>query len=568
MTRLRKSVGGSHVLPRDPDAWGAFTWSAARADLDGLAGGALNMAHEAVDRHAARRGGETALRVLDPQGGRRLLTWHDLAARTGRFADLLRALGVRRGDVVVAALGRGEALYTTALGTLKAGCVFSALFPAFGPEPLRARLAAGRARVLVTTKAVYERKIAPQRAALPDLEHILLTDAAEGAGALEPALAAMSPAADTAPTRPGDAALLQFTSGTTGTPKGAVLAHEALVAQLATARWVFDLAPGDVYWCTADPGWITGLVYGVVAPLAAGATVVVDGGDFEAGRWLSILERERVQVWYTAPTAIRLLRRAGTELARGVDTSALRLAASVGEPLDPASVRWGQEAFGRPFHDTWWQTETGAIMIANTPARDIKPGSMGRPLPNITAAVARREDDGGLTLLEGAEATGELVLKAGWPSMFRGYLDQPHRYAASFRDGWYLTGDLVRRDGDGDFWFVGRADDVIKSSGHMVGPTEVEAALLEHPGVAEAGVVGRPDAVAGEVVVAFVAPAPGHAPGEALRRELLAHARRRLGPALAPRAIVFRDQLPKTDSGKIMRRVLRDRLLKETPGDG
>lgn len=575
MTLLRKHPrpGERHVLPRDEAAWSRFTWAAARAELDGLPGGGLNMAHEAVDRHAARRGDDEALRILDPHGGRRSLNWHDLAANTARFANLLHALGLARGETVFAALGRCEALYAAALGTLKAGGVFSALFPGFGPEPMATRLDAGRARVLVTTDSVYRRKIAPQRSALKRLEHVFLVDVAdaeapEGARGLADALAAMPDTAATAPTTPGDPALLQFTSGTTGMPKGAVHAHEALVAQLATARWTFDLAPGDIYWCTADPGWITGLVYGVVAPLAAGATVVVDTGDFDPVRWWSILASERVQVWYTAPTAIRMLRRAGGDLARRHDTSALRLAASVGEPLDPASVRWGVEAIGRPFHDTWWQTETGAIMIANVPARDIKPGSMGRPLPGIEAAIARREEDGGLSLLDEPDAVGELVLRAGWPSMFRDYLGAPERYAASFRDGWYLTGDLARRDKDGDFWFVGRADDVIKTSGHMVGPTEVEGVLLGHEGVADAGVVGRPDPVAGETVVAFVVPARGLEPDGALRRAIMAHARRRLGAALAPRQIIFRDALPKTRSGKIMRRMLREQLTQESSADG
>jgi acetyl-CoA synthetase len=241
--------------------------------------------------------------------------------------------------------------------------------------------------------------------------------------------------------------------------------------------------------------------------------------------------------------------------------------ASVGEPLNPEAVVWSDRVFGRPFHDNWWQTETGGIMIANFAAMDIKPGSMGRELPGIDAAIVSRQADGSVRRIEEPMAAGELALRSGWPSMFRGYLGEPERYHKCFADGWYLTGDLAMRDADGYFWFVGRADDVIKSAGHLIGPFEVESALMEHPAVAEAGVIGKPDPVAGEIVKAFISLKPGYKAGEPLSRELLGHARKRLGPAVAPKEIAFSTDLPRTRSGKIMRRLLRTRELGLPEGD-
>jgi acetyl-CoA synthetase len=333
-----------------------------------------------------------------------------------------------------------------------------------------------------------------------------------------------------------------------------------------TGQYVLDLHPEDIFWCTADPGWVTGTSYGIIAPLTNGRTMVVDEAEFEAVRWYRILQDEKVSVWYTAPTAIRMLMKAGEALARQFDLSRLRFAASVGEPLNPEAVVWGKTALGLPFHDNWWQTETGGIMIANYVSVDIKPGSMGRPLPGVAAAIVRRTSSGVEPIGEPMTA-GELVLKAGWPSMFRGYLHEDERYARCFAGDWYLTGDLAMRDSDGYFWFVGRSDDVIKSSGHLIGPFEVESVIMEHPAVAEAGVIGKPDPMAGEVVKAFVALKAGWEPTEALRKELLGHARRRLGAAVAPKEIAFRTNLPKTRSGKIMRRLLKARELGLPEGD-
>jgi acetyl-CoA synthetase len=369
------------------------------------------------------------------------------------------------------------------------------------------------------------------------------------------------------PTDPEHFALLHFTSGTTGTPKGAVHVHEAVIAHHTTGKLALDLHPDDIFWCTADPGWVTGTSYGIIAPLTNGVTSIIDEGDFDAERWYAILQAQNVTVWYTAPTAIRMLMKTGASLARQYDLRALRFLASVGEPLNPEAVVWGQEAFGLPFHDNWWQTETGGIMIANYAAMDIRPGSMGKPLPGIEAAIVQKNDNGSVRVITEPDAQGELALRPGWPSMFRGYWDDPRRYRTCFADGWYLTGDLAKRDRDGYFWFVGRKDDVIKTSGHLIGPFEVESVLMEHPAVAEAGVIGKPDPVALEVVKAFVSLKAGQEPSEELRRELLGHARKRLGAVVAPKEIDFLPVLPKNRAGKIMRRLLKARELGLPEGD-
>lgn len=543
-------------------------WEAARARLEGLPGGGLNIAHEAVDRHvAAGHGKQPALIWLGRDGGRQVLTYADLAADAARFANVLRAHGIGVGDRMFLLSGRVPALYAATLGALKAGVVASPLFAAFGPEPVRARMEIGGASVLVTTEAQYRRKVAEWRAEMPGLKLVLIIgdEAPEGCVALGPAMAAASDRFETVKTLPEDMALLHFTSGTTGLPKGVVHVHQAVVAHSETGRIALDLRPGDIYWCTADPGWVTGMSYGIISPLCNRVTMVVDEAEFDLERWYGILEREKVQVWYTAPTAIRMMMRAGDAATGGHDFSSLRFLASVGEPLNAECVIWGQGVFGLPFHDNWWQSETGGIMIANTAEMDIKPGAMGKPLPGVAAGIVLCEDG---TVIEAAPGQiGELALRPGWPSMMRAYLGQPDRYAKCFVGGWYLTGDLAMKDSDGYFWFVGRADDLIKSAGHLIGPFEVESALIEHPAVVEAAVIGIPDETAGEVVKAFVTLKAGFTADEALERDLRGHARKRLGPAVAPREIVFRDSLPRTRSGKIMRRLLRARELGLPEGD-
>ncbi|MBS0126768.1 acetate--CoA ligase [Thetidibacter halocola] len=548
--------------PASDDGWGE-----ARAMLDGWKGG-LNICHEALDRHViAGHGEQVALRWLGKEGERRDLTYADMASMAARFANVLAAHGLDKGDSLFAMAGRVPELYAGALGTLKAGMVFTPLFSAFGPDPIRMRMEIGGANALLTTESIYRRKIAPWRDEIKTLKLVLILgdEAPDGCVALGPAMAAASPVFETVATAPEDPALIHFTSGTTGRPKGAVHVHQAVLYHAFSGRHALDLTPGTRYWCTADPGWVTGTSYGIIAPLVNRVTMLVDEAEFDLDRWYSIVQNEKVQVWYSAPTAIRMMMRAGREAAASYDFSGLRFLASVGEPLNPEAVVWSEQVFGQPFHDNWWQTETGGIMIANRPGMEVRPGSMGKPLPGIEAGIVEREDG---TLRElGTGEVGELALRPGWPSMMRAYLHEQARYDKCFVDGWYLSGDLAMRDKDGYFWFVGRADDLIKTSGHLIGPFEVESALIEHQAVAEAGVIGIPDETAGEVVKAYVTLNPGFTPSEDLEREIRGHARKKLGPAVAPREVVFRNTLPKTRSGKIMRRLLKARELGLPEGD-
>lgn len=575
--RLRKDPASfpmrPHLLDYEATRSG-FSWEAARAGLSGLPGGGLNIAHEAVHRHAwGPHAQRTALRWIGKDGSRRALSYAELSAEVLRFASALRSLGVGEGERVFLLMGRIPELYVAMLGALSAKAVVSPLFSAFGPEPIATRIGMGQGSVLVTTPELYRRKVEGIRASLPSLRHVILVERAgeaeapEGTVRWSELVAGASPDFTLPPTDPEDLALLHFTSGTTGRPKGAMHVHGAVLTHYVTGLYALDLHADDIFWCTADPGWVTGTSYGVIAPLVHGVTNLVVEAEFDAQTWYGILATEKVTVWYTAPTAIRMMMKLGVEAVRGYDLSSLRFMASVGEPLNPEGVMFGVEAFGRPFHDNWWQTETGGIMIANFAAMDVKPGSMGRPLPGIEAAIVRHEPDGGVTPIEEPMVEGELALKKGWPSMFRGYLGEEERYRKCFAGEWYLTGDLAKKDEEGYFWFVGRADDVIKSAGHLIGPFEVESALMEHPAVAEAAAIGKPDPIVGEVVKAFVALKPGFVASEELRRELLGRARKRLGPAVAPKEIDFRDTLPRTRSGKIMRRLLKARELGLPEGD-
>ncbi|MFN3884418.1 MAG: acetate--CoA ligase [Rhodocyclaceae bacterium] len=572
---IRKTSADWRVSPNFSDYEGQrqhFDWQAAQPLLAGPAG--FNIGWAATDRWlATERAGKVAFRFLAADQPPKEMTYAELARLSNRFAHVLLRLGCSPGTRVFVLAERIPELYISVLGGLKAGCVVSPLFSAFGPEPIATRVNLGSGRVLVTTDLLYARKVAQWRDAMPTLEHVLLVSSERGpttvAGTLD--FDTLMEAARDDPvevtTAAEDLALLHFTSGTTGTPKGAMHVHAAMLTHWATGCYALDLHAGDIFWCTADPGWVTGTSYGIIAPLLQGVTSIVDREEFDAERWYAILQDQRVTVWYTAPTAIRMLMKAGVELAQQYRFPELRFIASVGEPLNPEAVWWGKEVLGLPIHDNWWQTETGGIMIANTPAFDIKPGSMGRPLPGIDAAIVKRQDDGSVKLIETPDTEGELALKRGWPSMFRGYLNNEERYRKCFAGEWYLTGDLAKRDADGYFWFIGRLDDVIKSAGHLIGPFEVESALMEHPAVAEAGVIGKPDPVVGERVKAFVSLKKGWEDSDALRKELLAHARKKLGAAVAPKEIAVLPSLPRTRSGKIMRRLLKARELGLPEGD-
>ncbi len=555
------------------DTVAAFSWDTIHGEMQGLPEGrGFNIAHEAVDRHAnGSLRDHLALHWLGSDGASRSFTYGEFKAESNRFANILKGLGIGKADTFCALTGRIPELYFAALGVLKNTSIFCPLFSAFGPEPIFQRLSRGDAKILLTTERHYRQKVLQLLDKLPNLRYVLLVDVQDH---MENRLLSlprlMADASETyliPPTDPEDIALLHFTSGTTGLPKGALHAHSAALTHYMTGKYVMDFHVDDIFWCTADPGWVTGTSYGIISPLLHGVTNIVDEAEFDAMRWGEILASQQVSIWYTAPTAIRRFMRLPVDTVKSFDLPHLRVIHSVGEPLNPEAVVWGQKALGLPIHDNWWQTETGGIMIANFPAMAIRPGSMGRPLPGIEAAIVQRTDANTIKVLDEANVQGELALRQGWPAMFRGYLHEEERYHKCFVGGWYLTGDLAKRDADGYFWFVGRADDIIKTSGHMVGPFEVESTLMEHPAVAEAGVIGKPDPLIGEIVKAFVTLKPGNTPSDHLRLELIGFARKRLGSAVAPKEIEFKPDLPKNKAGKIMRRLLKARELGLPEGD-
>jgi acetyl-CoA synthetase len=550
------------------DARRSITWDAVRKEIDGLPSGGLNKAYECLDRHLkTERRDKIAMLWEGKSGEQETYTFAQMVAESNKAANGLRSLGVEKGDRVFMFLERVPECYFTAFGTLKLGAVIGPLFSAFGPDAVKDRLEDSGAKVLVTSPELWA-KVKDIRAELPKLEHVLLVtrrgsaEAGPGVALWDEVVAPASEEFETVNTDPEDYSVMHYTSGTTGKPKGAAHVHNAIIGQYATGKYVLDLHDDDIYWCTADPGWVTGTSYGMFAPWSNGVTSLIYEGGFGANHWYSLIEKYKVTVWYTAPTAIRMLMKAGDEAVKKHDLSSLRYTMSVGEPLNPEAVIWGQNVIGLPFHDNWWQTETGAIMIANYPSMEIRPGSMGRPFPGIEPAII---DEEGNVLPPGEE--GNLAVRPGWPSMFRIYWNRKEMYDSRFQNGWYITGDRARMDADGYFWFVGRADDVINTAGHLVGPFEVESALIEHPAVAEAGVIGKPDPVAMEVVKAFVALKDGVEPTEKLRRELIHFAREKLGAGVAPREIEFLPGLPKTRSGKIMRRLLKARELGLPEGD-
>jgi len=545
-----------------------FRWEDISAELDWFDVDHINIGHIATDAHLKTDRRDKPALIWESQKGEiERYTFADLSRLSNKFANVLtNDIGIKKGDRVFFFLERVPEIFIGILGTLKAGAVIGPLFSAFGPDAVKDRMADSRARVLVTSP-MLKKKIAEILPELPHLEKIIVVnrrnaELAPDDVSYEAAMERASEEFETVRTHKEDYAIMHYTSGTTGKPKGAVHVHNAVIGHYATAKYVLDLQPDDIYWCTADPGWVTGTSYGMFGPWANGITQVVYEGMFSAKRWYKFLEEWKVTVWYTAPTAIRMLMKAGDDLPGQFNLDSVRYMCSVGEPLNPEAIVWGQQVLHKPFHDNWWQTETGAIMIANYPVLDIKPGSMGRPFPGIDAGIV---DDEFNELPDGQE--GNLAVKTPWPSMFRTYWEKEELYQSRFSNGWYLTGDRGRRDDDDYFYFIARADDVINTAGHLVGPFEVESVLMEHPAVAEAGVIGKPDPIAMEVVKAFVSLKEGYEPAEELRDDIQRFVVKRLSMAAAPREIDFIDSLPKTRSGKIMRRLLKAKELGLPLGD-
>ncbi len=544
-----------------------FDWSLAGEELGWREGELLNIGWHCSDRICRLgRARKVALLWQDHAGREKHYTFDDLRLLSNAVAQFLRGAGVEPGERVCLYMDRVPELYIGFLGILKTGAVAQPLFSAFGEESLFTRLDSASTAVAITQKK-HLAKLRRARERLPALRHVIVVDAdgplREGELAFDMEKQPPVPFFDVYPSRADTPSVLHYTSGTTGPPKGAQHVHGSILAQYLTTKWVLDLHDDDVYWCTADPGWVTGTSYGIIGPWSCGATQAVLDAGFSAEAWYRFIERRRVTVWYSAPTAIRLLMKEGLGAVRARELSSLRHLASVGEPLNAEAVIWSQEAFGRPFHDTFWQTETGAIVISNVPGMPVRPGSMGKPFPGIEAAVVDPH-----TFRPVPQGTvGLIALRPGWPSMLRGYWNNPDAYRAKFREGWYLCGDRASIDADGYYWFVGRDDDVINTGGHLVGPFEIESALLEHPAVAESAAIGKPDPVNMEVVKAFVALKRGHEPGDELELEIMNFIRRKLSPLAMPQEIEFVASLPKTRSGKIVRRLLRAREWGEEVGD-
>ena len=526
----------------------------------------FNIAYHCTTRQCeAGQGDKVAMRWISSSFERRDYTFAEMDRLSSRFANALRSLGVEAGQVIFTFLPKAPEQFTAFLGSLKAECITGTLFSNFGDDALLDRLGASAAQLVITRKSLY-RKIERIRAQLPALRTIILTDVAEDLSAdvlsWERLMETASDEYAIPITPPDTPSVLHYTSGSTGKPKGVLHCHRSILQQSRTAREVLGLQPDDLFWCTADQGWVTGTSYGIIGPWSLGVTQLHFGGGYSAQHWFELLQNERVTVWYTAPTALRMLMREEQTAYRGFDLSHLRSIFSVGEPLNPEVIVWGRDTLGKDIYDTWFQTETGAIMIANRPGLPIRPGSMGTPLPGIEPGILA---DDGVPLPDGEH--GNLCVRAGWDSMFSTYLNNNSAYASKFRDGWYYTGDTAWRDSDGYYWFLGRSDDVINTSGHLVSPFEVESALLELSEVAESGVIAAPDDLLFEKVVAFVHFHPGNPFTPELELKIRLHIANRLSSVAIPQEVIPVEAVPKNKSGKIMRRVLKARYLGLDAGD-
>ncbi|NBD26396.1 acetate--CoA ligase [Paenibacillus glycinis] len=561
--RIPAAASGSNMTSYD-DTYEQFSFDQLEERFSWHETGKANMAFEAIDRHVeAGRGGKIALHYSD-NARDESYTFEELAKQSNRFANVLRGLGIGKGERVFIFMPRTPELYFSLLGALKIGAVVGPLFEAFMETAVRDRLQDSAATAIVTTPALLSRI---PRGELPDLKHVIVfgDDVQAGDGIVDytAEMAAVSDSADIEWLGREDGLILHYTSGSTGKPKGIFHVQNAMIQHYFTGRIVLDLQPDDIYWCTADPGWVTGTSYGIFAPWLNGATNVIRGGRFSPQDWYKTIERYGVTVWYSAPTAFRMLMGAGDDVVGQFNLSSLRHVLSVGEPLNPEVVRWGLKVYNQRIHDTWWMTETGGQLICNYPSMDIKPGSMGKPIPGVQAAII---DDAGNELPP--YRMGNLAIRTPWPSMMRKVWNNPAKYEEYFRiPGWYISGDSAYRDEDGYFWFQGRIDDVINTAGERVGPFEVESKLVEHPAVAEAGVIGKPDPMRGEIIKAFVALREGYTATDELKADITRFVKEGLSAHAAPREIEFKDKLPKTRSGKIMRRVLKAWELNLPTGD-
>ncbi|NOU95256.1 acetate--CoA ligase [Paenibacillus sp. LMG 31456] len=559
-----KAVSVSSNMTNYEQERAGFSWEAIEKQFSWASTGNVNMAYEAIDRHAeSDKRDKIALYYSDDKRDEKY-TFHEMKLQSNRFGNVLRKLGISKGQRIFIFMPRTPELYFALLGSIKVGAVVGPLFEAFMETAVRDRLQDSGATAIITTPALVSRIPVDE---LPELKHVIVvgqeSDLAEGHVNFYKEMEQASEDLDIEWVDREDGLLIHYTSGSTGKPKGVFHVHNAMLQHYYTGRIVLDLQENDVYWCTADPGWVTGTSYGIFAPWLNGVTNVIRGGRFSPQDWYRTLEKYGVTVWYSAPTAFRMLMGAGDDVVKQFNLSSLRHVLSVGEPLNPEVVRWGLKVYNHRIHDTWWMTETGGQLICNYPCMDIRPGSMGRPIPGVEAAIL---DDAGNILPP--YRMGNLAIKAPWPSMMRKVWNNPAKFEEYFRiSGWYISGDSAYCDEDGYFWFQGRIDDVINTAGERVGPFEVESKLVEHPAVAEAGVIGKPDPMRGEIIKAFIALREGYTPSDELKAEISKFVKEGLSAHAAPREIEFKDKLPKTRSGKIMRRVLKAWELNLPTGD-
>ena len=562
----RKKLKGKPNLENYNKTYKKFKWKSACKELEFFPDGKINAAYNAIDRHLNTWKKNKVALYWEGETERKEFSFLDMAELSNKFANVIKRLGVKRGDRCFIFLPRIPELYISFLGILKTGAIAGTMFSAFGPEGIKDRLENSEATVLITDEELKPRVYEVLKD-LPCLKHIIVVNQKIKKSAKELSFEAeMNKSSDEfkiVHMNPKEPAFMLYTSGTTGKPKGIIHSHIAIIMEHMTAKWVLDITPEDVYWCTADPGWVTGIAYEILGSWSNGASTVVYSGRFDTKEWYSIIDKYKVTVWYTAPTAIRLLASSG-DVYKKYELKTLRHLCSVCEPLNPHPIKWGLKAYGLPFHDNYWQTESGGILIANYPCMPIKLGSMGKPVPGIKAEIV---DDRGKKLA--IKRIGNLAIKPGWPSMMSKVWHNRKKYNSYFKNNWYITGDLAYKDKDGYFWFIGRADDVIKTSGERVGPFEVESALIENPAVIEAGVIGKPDpeGIRGEIIKAFIVLRQGFKASKKLEEELREHVKKKLAGHAYPREFAFVEKLPKTRSGKIMRRLLKAKELGLPIGD-
>ncbi|WP_392454088.1 acetate--CoA ligase [Chryseomicrobium aureum] len=559
------AVQGNYNLSEYESFSKDFSWDSASEVFDWHKTGKMNIVHEAIDRHAYSSNKNKVALFYQDNDRKESYTFYEMMRNVNRAANTLsKYSSLEKGDRMFIFMPRSPELYFALLGALKMGVIVGPLFEAFMEGAVYDRLDDSDAKVLVTTPELLSRVPVDK---LPKLETIFLVGEYDSFDEkyvdFTAGLQEASDKFDTVWVDQEDGLVLHYTSGSTGKPKGILHVHGAMVQHYHTMKWVMDVKENDIYWCTADPGWVTGTVYGIFGPWLTGTTSLILGGRFSPDAWYKAIQDYGVTVWYSAPTAFRMLMGAGDNLVKEYDLSTLRHLLSVGEPLNPEVVKWGMQVFGLRIHDTWWMTETGGQMICNYPTMAIKPGSMGKPIPGVYAAIIDNEGNEVPPL-----TMGNLAIKKGWPSMMREVWNNKEKYDSYFmNDEWYFSGDSAYMDEDGYFWFQGRVDDVIMTSGERVGPFEVESKLIEHPAVMEAGVIGKPDPVRGEIIKAFIALNEGYEQSDELVAEIQQFVKKGLAAHAAPREIEFKDKLPKTRSGKIMRRVLKAWELNLPTGD-